>query len=119
MSNRMYTCGVPTEHCNGTHVKTSAGIRPIFEYQAARKAHGSSSEAFRCRARWLTQVLGYTQIGSREFRPPEGVDDGYVTVLAKKSRFGGVLRRGKGSAGADGIARVMPYDRLGGSIARF
>jgi len=78
------------------------------------KAHNSAPEAFKCHARYLIKVLGYEQVGSREFRPPDG---GPILVLTKKCRFGGVLRKGKGSG--EGGNRVMPRRRLGGFIASY
>jgi len=111
---RMYTCGVPAVDCNGSSVTTSFGIRCV------RTAHNSSTEAFKCRTRYLIKVLGYTKegptgpLGAREFCPPDG---GPILVLTKKSRFGGVLRRGKG--GEQGASRVMPYKGLGGMISSY
>lgn len=114
MSGKMYTCGVPKEHCNGAHVATSAGTREI---ENLYKAHVSPSQAFNCRARYLTHVLGYERIGQREFSPPDG---GPVLVLSKKIRFGGKLRKGKGARGDGSASRVMP-DRphVGGLIAGY
>jgi len=111
MSARMYTCGVPAIHCCGASVKTSFGVRVI---ESTRKAHNSPTEAFKCRARWLVKVEGYTRIGSREFSPPDG---GPVLVLTKKIRFGGALRKGKG--GEYGAGRVMPDKHPGGLIASY
>lgn len=65
---------------------------------------GSKTEAFKCHVRWL-KAQGYTQIGSREFRPPDG---GPVLVLPKKSKFGGLLRQGKSVDGKS--KRYMPGD---------
>lgn len=111
---RMYTCGVPTINCNGSGITTSFGIRSIL------KAHNSSVEAFKCRARYLITVLGYTKegptgpLGAREFCPPDG---GPILVLTKKCRFGGMLRKGKG--GETGSSRVMPRKGLGGMISSY
>ena len=101
-NRRFYTCGVPKEHCNGAHIAMNARMGG----PSGMKAHGSPEEAFRCKARYLKKVLGYKQIGGREFAPPDG---GPVMVLTKKSRFGGVIRAGKG--GDTGKpTRYMPED---------
>jgi len=111
---RMHTCGVPAIYCNGSPVTTSFGIRGVT------KAHNSTKEAFKCRARYLVKVLGYTKVGptgplgAREFCPPDG---GPILVLTKKCRFGGELRRGKGSE--QGASRVMPRRGLGGMISSY
>lgn len=77
------------------------------------KCHSSPEEAFKCMAKHLVRDLGYTQIGPREFSP---ADHGPVRVLTKKSRFGGVLKAGKG--GETGTSkRVMPKQHTGGMIA--
>lgn len=89
-SNRRYTCGVPTHHCGGSNAKVSAGLT-----NRVKKYHASSPQAFRCHARWLVNVEGYTQLGPREFFK----GDGPVRVLTKKSKFGGVLRGGKRGEG--------------------
>jgi len=93
-------CGTPQEHCSGGKVPTNAFMR-----QTHPKAHSSHSEAYRCHRRWLVDVLGYTDIGSRTFRPPPGVNGGYLKVLTKKSRFGARMRLGKLGE------RWMPKDR--------
>lgn len=81
---KAFLCGVPDQFCSG-------GVKAI-ENIVAKRGHSSSEEAFRCKKNYLVQQLGYTQIGAREFRPPDG---GPVLVLTKKSRYGGVVRRGK------------------------
>ncbi len=92
-----YMCGVPQEHCEGGNLKTDQTF-------STRKAHSGRHEAFRCMAHYLVKQLGYTQIGSREFRK-EGHP---IRVLTKKSRYGGVLRFGKEHA------RWMPKGDGGG-----
>lgn len=76
-------CGTPDAHCKGSRYITTQSL--------PKKAHPSRVEAFRCYARYLIKVLGYTQIGSREFAK-EGQP---VRVLNKKSKFGALLRTGK------------------------
>lgn len=90
-------CNTPKEYCTGSSYITDQHIHP--------KAHGSRAEAFRCHARYLKKVEGYTQIGSREFRPNDG---GPVLVMSKKSRYGSRLRRGKGESGRVEASRYMP-----------
>ncbi len=88
----------------------SFGIRYLAD---KLKIHHSSTEAFKCRARWLVRVEGWTPIGSREFSKPGQP----VLVLTKKCRFGGQLRKGKG--GEQSFARVMPAKRPGGMISSY
>ena len=59
--------------------------------QGARKLHETPQGAYQCYARYLL-AHGYKQIGRREFEPVEG---GPILVLTKKSKFGGMMRRGK------------------------
>ena len=92
-------CGTPKEHCNGSRLVTDQTFQ-------SNKCHRSHEEAFRCHARYLVRVLGYTQIGSRDFQAPNG---GPVRVLSKKIRFGSKLRLGKEGS------RFMPEDREAGN----
>jgi len=80
-------CGVPTEHCTGARIASNAFLRNF-----GPKAHNSHEEAYKCYRRYLIRVMGYEDIGSRTFRPPDG---GPLRVLTKKSRFGARLRYGK------------------------
>ena len=96
-------CGVPNVSCTGSAYITKQQIPP--------KAHGSRDEAFRCMVKYLKSE-GYERIGPREFRPPGG---GYIKVLNKKSRFGGLLRTGKRAEGGTTSSRFMP-DRGAGII---
>lgn len=80
---RRYLCGVPDTYCSG--VMSSA-------MRKGKKLHSSSPEAFRCMERYLLKHKGYTKVGNREFAAP---DNGPITVLEKKSRYGGALRPGK------------------------
>lgn len=100
MSKRnLFLCAVPRESC--------AGFVYITDQHLPPKAHNSSSEAFKCHARYL-KSQGYEQIGPREFRPPDG---GPVLVLPKQSKYGGRLRQGKrGDKGAT-ANRYMPYGK--------
>jgi hypothetical protein len=77
-------CGVPEEECTGGKFQTDQRL-------GTKKAHTSRKGAFDCRARWL-RSQGYEQVGSREFKPPDG---GPRLILSKKSKFGGFLRLGK------------------------
>ena len=91
---RAYLCGVSAENCIGTDAMVGGN-----EFI---KVHSTRDEAFRCMQRHLV-TQGYTQIGPREFAPP---DDGPVLLLNKRSKFGGVLRRGKED-------RLMRDNKLG------
>ena len=105
-----YLCGVPQEHCEGGFRITSKSLGG----KKGCRVHSSSSEAFRCYARYLVRVLGYQRIGPREYRPPDG---GPVLVLTKKCRFGGRLRPGKsGEKGKYRGDRVMPHKHPSGMI---
>lgn len=86
---RKFLCGVPKGQCLGSETPVCRGLG------FSVKIHSSTKEAFACYSAWL-RFLGYTQIGSREFSPPDG---GPVLVLSKKSKFGAPLRRGKGGEG--------------------
>lgn len=66
-----------------------------------------------CYSRYLTNVLGYTKINKREFRPPNG---GPIEMLSKESRFGTRLRSGKSGETGQGKSRGMPTVRHGGVI---
>jgi len=81
-------CGVPEGSCTGSKYTT--------DQKLPAKGHSTHEEAFRCMRRYLTST-GWTQDGlsSREFRPPEGVNGGYVRILTKKTRYGARLRWGK------------------------
>ena len=86
MSRQMkILCGVPDGECSGDLTITGP------KWSGHRKVHTTREEAFRCKAKHLTR-LGYTQVGSQEFSPPDG---GPVLALTKKSRFGDRARRGK------------------------
>lgn len=88
-------CGVPDYHCQG-------GILSTDQQLGTKKAHGSHEDAFRCYARYLVKVLGFTRVGAREFQNP---NNGPIRVLTKKSRFGTRLMAGKGG---DKGSRYMP-----------
>ena len=102
-----YTCGVDEKRCSGSKMTASQGLRNFL------KIHGSPEEAFKCKARDLVANEGYTQIGPREFSPKDG---GPILVLTKKSKFGGILRRGKRGTETGSTNRVMPKKRGGGFI---
>jgi hypothetical protein len=90
-------CGVPVLECLGSGYITTQAL--------SKKAHASRVEAFRCMRKHLMRQ-GFTQIGPREFRPPDG---GPIRVLTKKARFGGLLRQGKaGEEGGMSSSRFMP-----------
>lgn len=97
-------CGVPHVHCTGGKIATNQGTRSHVV-----KAHRSHSEAFKCYARYLVKILEYEQVEARVFRPPPGVNGGYLRVLTKKSRFGERFRPGK-------EGRFMPDFEGGGAI---
>ena len=103
----IYTCGVDKRFCSGSAASGSSGLRHI-------RTHSSSEEAFRCMARHLVNDEGYERTGSRTFAPSDG---GPILVLDKKSKFGGVLRKGKrGTDTASSASRVMSKKRTGGFI---
>ena len=100
-------CGTPTDYCTAGLKPVSASLRDARHFAGqVRKVHGSRIEAFRCYVHYLKDVLGYEQVGSREFtRPGEP-----ILVLTKKIRFGGTLRGGKLGT------RYMYKRRTGGAI---
>lgn len=102
---RKYTCGVPKEQCKGSFTDLNSGTRNLIV-----KTHVSPEEAFKCHKNWLLSQ-GYTQVGNREFSPP---NNGPIRVLSKKTHFGGVLRFGKNEKRIG--RRVMPKDFTGGMI---
>jgi hypothetical protein len=101
-SNRRYLCGVPKNSCCGIETQATNGLGKVI------KTHASSLEAFNCHAKYLLSK-NFKQIGQREFVDPE---TGYVRVLTKKCRFGGVCRPGKrGDTAAVGSRRVVSKRR--------
>lgn len=92
----MFLCGTPKEQCGGSLLPTSD------KWKGSPKGHGSRQDAMRCYTRYLKSI-GYQQLGTREFAPPDG---GPVLVLSKVTRFGGRMRKGKEK-------RVMPKDGSG------
>ena len=87
-----YACPTPAEHCIGNRTICNGSIQDRAVGQKARMTHNSGKEAFTCYARYLVNILKYTQVGSREFDQGEGKP---ILVLDKKSRFGARLRSGK------------------------
>jgi hypothetical protein len=83
----MYLCGVPMANCTGGRF-VGQNLMP----DSIRHGHASRDAAFRCHKNYLVKVLGFTQIGQREFASP---NNGPIRVLTKKTRFGGRLRLGK------------------------
>jgi len=90
-----FLCGVPDQHCTAGHVSCSARLSTSRTGNPTIKAHGTREAAYNCYVKWLTGVRGYTKLRphAREFSPPDG--KGPVIFLAKKSKFGARLRRGK------------------------
>ena len=86
---RRYLCGVPEHKCLGSRTMVNALLATDGQ---SRKTHSLSEDAFHCMVNHLLVDLGYTQIGPREF--VRGADEP-ILVLAKPSRFGAKLRRGK------------------------
>lgn len=89
----MVMCGVPAAHCTGGKVASNAFLRTT-----APTAHQSHSEAYKCHRRYLVRVLGYEDIShetAHTFRPPPGVNGGYLRVLTRPSKFGARVRAGK------------------------
>lgn len=93
-----HVCGVPDKECSGSNGSTSNGLKNV-------KLHNSPQDAWKCYARWLLRQ-GYIQVGSREFAAP---NNGPITFLTKKSRFGKRVRGGKAE-------RFMPEYTTGGHI---
>ena len=87
----VYLCGVPKEKCSGSDCQVSASLG------GRKKAHSSSEAAFNCHKAHLL-ALGFKQLDSRAFSPPDG---GEVRVLTKQSKWTS-LRSGKEGN------RVMP-----------
>src|SRR3990170_1147990 len=85
-------CGAPVEHCVGGFARTDQNQLQFNQKGKMVKCHDSHESAFRCYARYLTKIMGFKQLGPREFQDPES---GYVRVLTKKIRFGSHLRWGK------------------------
>jgi hypothetical protein len=83
----VFLCGSPREFCSGGLAQLSNGLKG-----RGLTGHSSPSEAFKCHAKYLIKI-GYTQLSSREFRPPDG---GPIRILTKQSRFGAKMRPGKG-----------------------
>ena len=106
MSHMGVLCGTPENYCNGSVAAMSNSWR------GSHKSHTDRVQAFKCYARYLTRVKGYTKVGSREFKPSDG---GPILVLTKKIRFGGELMRGK-SGGETKSKRKMPKLRTSGTI---
>lgn len=80
-----FLCGTPLSHCTGSNGGgVSGGLK-------GAKLHGSPEEAFKCHAKYMI-ADGYVQVGNREFCK----GDGPIVVLTKKSKFGAMLRGGKG-----------------------
>lgn len=98
-----YMCGVPKGDCGGTLLTTNRALDGV-------KGHGSPEDAFNCMRRHLLRQ-GYTQVGSRDFRPPDG---GPIRVLTKKSRYGGKLRSGK--EGTRNMPTKLAKHRHGGMV---
>lgn len=107
---RRYVCGVETGKCSGGNSFASHGLGNSI------KTHSSPQEAFACKRRSLL-ADGWTQIGAKEFSPPEGVNDGCVMVLTRPGKFGGELRKGKTGEKGTGKGRVMPNSRRAGYVA--
>jgi len=84
---RVVMCGTPNQHCSGSTLTTNTFLR-----SASPKGHPTHEAAYRCYRSYLIRELGYTDIGSRTFRPPNG---GPLRVLTRKSKFGASLRLGK------------------------
>ena len=95
-----YMCGVPSQYCSGTTVVVNHALRGV----TTEKVHSYPEDAFKCHARYLVKVLGYTRVGNREFVLDSSSP---IRVLTKKSRFGGRLRQGKREKTQRRGARVL------------
>lgn len=85
-------CGVPYEHCKGSTLITDQHFSTNAAPSGANKCHVSHEDAFKCMANYLTSVLGFTRISSREFQNP---DNGPIRILTRQSKYGAHLRTGK------------------------
>lgn len=104
-------CGTPEKFCTGSGTGVSKGISGGSAIKR-HKLHSSGDDAFRCYKQFLINQRGCVEVGSREFRLPEGG----VLVLTKKSRFGGRLRSGKTGVSGTGASRYMPRRKPYGGI---
>lgn len=105
---RRVMCGTPKEHCSGSSMQVNAWLGGV----AGQKVHADSPEAFRCHARYLTNVRGYERLSSREFLTP----DIGILVLTKQTRFGAELRGGKRGQKLMAGDRVMPKSNRSGVV---
>lgn len=102
---RKYMCGVPKNHCSGSNSFVSSGLGKN------QKLHQTSPDAFKCYARYLVNIEGFTRVASREFSKPGEPH----LIINKQSKFGYELRAGKsGKKGASTNSRFMP--KSGGGI---
>lgn len=92
---RKYMCGTPADTCGGGKMETNMGWQNV---------HSSPQDAFKCYRRWLIKQ-GYTLVGTRELRPPNG---GPILVLTKPSHFGGEMRGGKKAQNLSKSKRLNP-----------
>ena len=102
MSRRIVACPTPKEHCTGGKRLTNASMR-----DKGVRYHQTHGQAYKCYRRYLVRILGFEDMGNREFRPPDG---GPRVMLTKKSRFGASMRLGKEGA------RWQPPGSRGGTI---
>jgi hypothetical protein len=95
---------VPFEHCTGGLTSTDQ----LIQGRKSFRGHSTRPEAFGCMRRHLLKS-GWSQIGAREFSPPDG---GPIRVLTKKSHYGGLMVLGKGGESGK---RFMPDSRKSGN----
>lgn len=72
---KAYVCNTPMDSCNGTPNKNPN----------MRKVHMTRKEARDCYIKYLVSKLGYTRLGTSQFKPPDG---GPVLLLSKQSHYG-------------------------------
>lgn len=77
-------CQTPNEHCTGTWKDAAHSLH------LRAKVHRDHEQAFRCYAKYLVNVLGYTKVGGREFQR----GDEPILVLTKRTRYGARCRTG-------------------------
>jgi hypothetical protein len=80
------------------------------------RTHSSPQEAFGCKRKSLI-AQNWEQIGAKEFRPPAGVNDGFILVLTRPGKYGAEMRGGKSGEKGTGKGRVMPKSGKSGYIA--
>lgn len=88
-----YLCNTPKNECTGA-TNSNGG---------EHKVHRTREEAYKCYVRYLKR-LGYTQLKPTQFQSPEGVNDGRVLLVSKRSKYG-LRMKGEGPKGKGRFVR--------------